>query len=373
MTGSHDEAVPGAGRPQRPDLLTTAVDRWSRFWFKPEPMTTLGLVRMLFGLVMIAWSFALLPNLLAFFGPAGILPSQPASADAWGPLQIWHSDRAVVAVWVLLLLASVAVTVGWHSRVAAVCVYVCMTSLVNRDTYVFNAGDGLLRIEALLIAVAPSGCALALDRRRTAGSFWDSQVRAPWVIRLMQVQVSVIYLATVRDKLSGTTWNDGTAVSYALRLADLRNFPVPGWVATNALLMNAATWGTLVVEIAIGVLVWNRRLRPWVLVAGVLLHLSILLTLVVGFFSWTIWILYLAFVPPKVAQRWVDRFRAGLRRAPTRRAAAPAQPAVPAPELADAMPEQPDPEREPAPGQDREPARAGEPPRPAPDVPTRTG
>jgi len=119
----------------------------------------------------------------------------------------------------------------------------------------------------------------------------------------------------VRVKLSGVTWNEGTAVSYALRLPDLRNFPVPHWLANNALLMNAATWGTLVVETAIGLLVWNRRLRPWVLATGVLLHLSILLTLAVGFFSWTVWILYLAFVPPEVAQRWVARAR--LRRRPS--------------------------------------------------------
>jgi hypothetical protein len=298
------------------DLVGVAVDRWSRFWFRPEPMTALALVRILFGLVMVAWSFALLPNLLTFLGRGGILPNQPSSRYAWGPLQIWHSDQVVIGVWALLLIASAALTVGWHSRVAAVCVFVCMMSVLRRDTYIFNAGDGLLRIEALFLALAPCGSALSLDRRRTAGSFWDSQVRAPWVIRLMQVQVSIIYLATVRAKLSGATWNEGTAVSYALRLPDLRNFPVPGWLTTNALLMNAATWGTLVVEIAIGVLVWNRRLRPWVLGAGVLLHLSILLTLAVGFFSWTVWILYLAFVPPQVAQRWVDRARARLRRRP---------------------------------------------------------
>jgi hypothetical protein len=306
-TGARSE---GSGR--QVELVAGAVDRWRSFWFEPEPMTALGLVRILFGLVMVAWSFALLPNLLTFLGRGGILPSQPSSQYAWGPLQIWHSDQAVIGVWALLLSASAALTVGWHSRIAAACVYICLMTVLHRDTYVFNAGDGLLRIEALLIALAPSGAALSLDRRRTAGSFWDSQVRAPWAIRLMQVQVSIIYLATVRDKLSGTTWNEGTAVSYALRLADRQNVPVPGWLSTNALLMNVATWGTLVVEIAIGVLVWNRRLRPWVLLAGVLLHLSILLTLAVGFFSWTIWILYLAFVPPEAAQRWVDRVRTRL-------------------------------------------------------------
>jgi hypothetical protein len=304
-----------AGR--RPDLLTAAVDGWSRFWFRPEPTTALGLVRILFGLVVIGWAFALLPDLLTFMGRDGVLPVQPSSRYAWGPLQLWHSDRAVIAVWAVLLVGAAVLVVGWRSRVAAAVVFVCLMTLLRRDNYIFNAGDGLLRIEALLLALSPCGSALSLDRRRTAGSFWGAQVRAPWVIRLLQVQVSIIYLATVRDKLSGTTWNEGTAVSYALRLPELSVFPVPHWLTTNALLMNAATWGTLLAEIAIGVLVWHRRLRPWVLGLGVLLHLSILLTLAVGFFSWAVWVLYLAFVPPEVAQRWVDRLRARLRPAAT--------------------------------------------------------
>ena len=353
MATARTGAAAGEAEPRRGlGLPTVVLDRWTRFWFRPEPMTALALVRILFGLVMVAWAFALLPNLLTFMGRGGILPDQPSSRYAWGPLQVWHSDQVVIGVWVLLVLSSAALAVGWHSRVAAACVFVCLMTFLRRDTYIFNAGDGLLRIEALYLALAPCGSALSLDRRRTAGSFWDSQVRAPWVIRLMQVQVSIIYLATVRDKLSGTTWNQGTAVSYALRLPDLRNFPVPGWLSTNALLMNAATWGTLVVEVAIGVLVWNRRLRPWVLGAGVVLHLSILLTLAVGFFSWTVWILYLAFVPPATAQRWVDRVRARLRRPGT--STEPADSAEPAGQADPAEPAGPgaEPAAEPADAED---------------------
>ena len=125
----------------------------------------------------------------------------------------------------------------------------------------------------------------------------------------MQCQLSLIYLATVCVKLSGTTWPDGTAVSYALRLWDMLLLPVPDFVTTNALLMNVATWGTLVVESAIPILVWNRRLRPWVVAAGVLLHTGILVTMAVGFFTPAIFVLYIAFIPPDTAERLVDKLR----------------------------------------------------------------
>jgi hypothetical protein len=292
----------------------TLADRWFGFWFTAQPATTLGLIRIAFGLLMVGWTFSLLPDLLNLFGRGGVVAAAPSVHYTWGLLHVWSSDRAVFAVWLALLAGALALTVGWHSRLAALVVYVGVMSFERRNPFVFNSGDALLRIEALYLVLAPSGAALSLDRRRTAGSFWSAQMRAPWVVRLMQVQLSVIYLATVREKLNGSTWPAGSAVSYSLRLTDLQNFPVPHWLVMNPLLMNLASWGTLASEVLIGMLVWNRVLRPWLLGVGVVLHLSILLTLAIAFFSFGMFILYLAFLPPEVAQRWVDRVRARLRR-----------------------------------------------------------
>lgn len=289
--------------------VARAVERWSRFFFAPQPATALGLVRIWYGLVMIGWAFSLLPDLLSFFGARGTQPVPPAIRYTWGLLHLWRSDAAVWAVWGLLLAAAVALTVGWHSRLAALLLAVCVLSFERREPYIFNSGDGLLRIEALFLALAPAGAALSLDRRRTARSFWSVQDRSPWVLRLMQIQLSIVYLSTVHDKLTGTTWNNGTAVSYSLRLLDLRNVGVPHWLLMNPLLMNLAAWGTLGLEISLGVLVWRRRWRLRVLAAGVLLHLTILLTLAVGFFSFSMFVLYLAFLPPEVAGRWVAQVR----------------------------------------------------------------
>jgi hypothetical protein len=69
------------------------------------------------------------------------------------------------------------------------------------------------------------------------------------------------------------------------------------------------TYGTLAVEFSIGVLVWNRRLRPYVLLAGIALHLSIELTMRIGFFSWAVLVAYLAFVPPEHAELAIQRAR----------------------------------------------------------------
>ncbi len=303
---------------------------WQGFWFGPQPMYTLGLVRMAFGALAVLWTLWLLPLLFEMFGTNGVAPQRPSIANTWSIFDIWSSNPAVLIGWVLLLAASISLMVGWHSRFAAIVVFILILSFQRRDPWFFNAGDAVVRIEALLIMLAPSGAALSLDQRRRTGSFWSAQTLPAWPIRLLQVQMSIIYVASVQTKLSGQTWLDGTAVSYALRLEDMQRMPVPDWISTNPSLMNAATWGTLLVELALGVLVWNKRCRPWVLAAGVLLHLGIDFNIEIGIFSYAMLVLYVAWIAPATAQRLPDtikhattRLRARLRSGPQPQAAPP--------------------------------------------------
>ena len=62
-------------------------------------------------------------------------------------------------------------------------------------------------------------------------------------------------------------------------------------------------------EFSLGVLVWNKVLRPWVLVLGVGMHLSIDYSIRVGFFSYAIFVAYLAFVTPGAAEWVIARAR----------------------------------------------------------------
>jgi hypothetical protein len=280
----------------RNSLLTTAVEGWRTFWFRPEPAYTLGAVRIAFGAIVIGWTLSLVPNLGEFFSSDGILPRQPPIRYEWGVFESWTDGRALIVGWAVLMLSAVAMTIGWHSKLASLVVFVLVLSFEFRTPYIFNSGDNLIRVEAFILALSPCGAALSLDQRRTAGKFWSAQTRGVWPIRLMQIQLTLIYIATFQVRMTGQKWPDGTAMSYALRLQDMLIISVPRWITTSALLMNVATWGTLLFELMIGILVWNRRCRPMVLIAGVVLHLIILITVAVGFFSPAMFVLYLAFV-----------------------------------------------------------------------------
>ena len=317
---------------------------WTTFWFRPEPTSTIAVVRIVFGFVATLWTLSQAVNLLTFYGPDGVFPVVPVpGVGAWTLLSISTSAPVVIGLWVVTLFGAVGVMIGFRTRLATVLLLVGVLSFERRNPMILNAGDVLLRNLAFYFLFAPAGAALSVDRwRRARDRFWEFPLRAPWALRLMQIQLSVIYLSTVWGKLQGDLWRNGTAVSYALRVDDIQRFPTPSFLTDSVVLVEIMTFGTLGLELALAIFVWNRTLRPWVLALGVLLHLSIGFSIMVGFFSLLMLTTYLTFLPPDTASRLVQSARQRLGRWRARR-----RPQVAPPPESPRADARPDPHRRP--------------------------
>jgi hypothetical protein len=310
---------------------TQLRDGWQRFWFAPQSTAPVEVLRIAFGIVATVWMLSLVPVLDPFFGRGGAIPSRDLPLGGWTLFTLVQGSSLIWVLWLAGVLGAVALTVGFRTRLAALVVFVVIMSVTRSAPLAFNAGDGLLRLVALYMVFMPAGSAASVDRwRADPENVWSFPRHAPWALRLAQIQISVIYISTVWEKAGGARWRDGTAASYAVRIGEVSRLPVPSFVTGSPVLAELATFGTLAAELAVGVLVWNRAARPWVLALGVLLHLSIELTLAVGFFSVTIVTLYLAFLPPRRAEQvllWMrDRAARWRRRRPEAEPAAEIDP-----------------------------------------------
>lgn len=295
--------------------LALAVARmgsgWNRFWYEPVPASAYALVRVLFGTVVLILALAMAGDLMTFFTAEGIVgPADhaPALDGSWSLLGLVDEPAAVVALWSAMVLSAVAVIAGLRPQVASLVILLILLTLHRRNPLVFNSGDVVVRLIALFMVFAPSSAAFSVDRLlRARAHFWEIPLVRRWPLRLLQIQLCVIYLVSVMDKLGGTTWLDGTAVHYAMRVEDLHRFAV---VIDWPLLVAAATYGTLVLELALGTVIWNRRLRPWLLIAGAAFHLWLTITMRLGPFTWAMLVLYLAFVPDTASERVLRGLRA---------------------------------------------------------------
>lgn len=295
--------------------MSQLVARWNSFWFLPTPTSTLAVVRIAYGAVLLAWAGSQAWDVPAFFSSSGLLPERSPSAWTWTLLDVEFSETALQALLMVLVLAATALLLGFYTRAAAVLAFILLHSFQYRNLFVVNSGDTLLRVLSFYLMFAPAGAALSIDRwRNHRRRFWEFPKRAPWALRLMQLQLSALYLFTVWEKVQGETWNDGTAISYALRLDSFVRLWAPSWILESLPIINLMTFGTLALELALAFLVWNRWARPWVLALGVAMHLMIEATIEVGFFGFAIFVVYLAFVPADTMSTLLLRLRARLGR-----------------------------------------------------------
>src|SRR6266567_2384661 len=121
--------------------LTAGARAWDLFWFRPQPTSTLAVLRIAFGLLTMAWAIVLAPDTNAFFGPGGLGGGQ----------------RAAPLVVAALFVASAFVAIGFHTRWAAATVLFCLVWLHRVNPLLWNTGDVLLRHLALFITLAPAG------------------------------------------------------------------------------------------------------------------------------------------------------------------------------------------------------------------------
>jgi len=286
---------------------------WNDFFFEPIPAYSLGLFRIVFAAVILLDLCLLAPDALVWFGEKGTLPVNYATrltggirvnALTWLPA----SDFSVECFFAFTFLSVILLLAGYKTRVASVLVWICLTSLHHRNTFILNSGDTLMRNLSFFLIFAPTDMAYSVDRYLRLKRGIEKPgvpLMAPWPLRLMQIQVSVMYLATVFWKLKGTMWLDGTAVFYITRLDEFKHYPTPLFMQ-SLWFSRLATWSSLAVELSMGTLIWVRRLKYPVLLAGVMLHLGLEYTMNVPVFQWVVLSSFILFVEPEDIARFVS-------------------------------------------------------------------
>lgn len=297
------------------------VRSWNTFFFTPQSPTPVALYRIIYGLLVIADLAMLHGDWLTWFGANGFV-----RADTFRKLSprlnlelIWvpvHNDVCIQAFFWVFLMFAMFLTVGFLSRLSSVVVFLFINAIFRRNFYIFNGGDFLLRNMSFFLMFAPTGAAISIDRllriwRGKEGL--ERQPCWPWAQRIIQIQTALVYLSAFCFKTLGSDWRDGTALYYTTRLVQFQRFPTP--TLENGLLLRLATWSALYTEFAVGALVWVRKLRYWVLLLGVCLHLSLEYSMNIPLFQWIMMAGYVTFIDPDDLSRawaWVRRHFAGL-------------------------------------------------------------
>ena len=290
------------------------IRAWNRFWFAPTSANPLAALRILFGLIVLLHLALLVPDVEAWFTDAGRLQGAEARQLAgpawssrfpvpmrWSPLQNYRTVAAVQGVLAATAVVAILFLLGWRTRIMGVLLYAGLMTIHHANILTTSGADVLLMILSFYLMLSPCGAAYSLDSRRQAKTYGGaySALVAPWTQRLIAIQISVVYLMTAFLKAQGKNWSSGTALHFILNNGEARRFTL-GLTSYPAIL-NAMTFGTMFLEVALGLLLWVRAARPLMIILGLALHGGITLTINIPIFGELMAACYLSYLS---AQEW---------------------------------------------------------------------
>jgi hypothetical protein len=297
--------------------LRSFARSWNQFFFKEQSPLPIALFRIIYSILVIITLILLRPDWSNWYGAHAWLSLPTAlKLEPGHRLNLFaiipQSDAWIEALFWLSLSSAALLTVGLFTRINSILVFVCLTSIQQRNLYILHGGDTFLRLAGFFLIFAPAGAALSLDHvirtRRGKESRNYIQARSPWAQRMIQLQLSLIYLVAFLLKIKSAPWLQGTALFYVYYLDELRRFPLPGWFFDPAL-MKLGGWFALALEFSLGVLIWVKEFRYGLLTLGLLFHLWLEYSLNIPMFQWDLVAAYVLFIDADKMSRGWSRIR----------------------------------------------------------------
>ena len=159
-----------------------------------------------------------------------------------------------------------------------------------------------MRLIGFLLIFSHAGEAISLDNYLTNKNQYLIET-SPWAQRLMMIQVSIVYIKSVINKLyyGWNFWYSGKSVFYVLQNRAMLNFNVPRLFKYEALCL-IVSWFVLINQVLIGVGLWFKETVWYSISMGLCMHLVLGVFLSLGFFSQIMISSMVLFVDPRDIQ-----------------------------------------------------------------------
>lgn len=283
-------------------------------------LRTLAFFRIAIGVVLCGDMLERLWNVRVYYTNDGLLPNQAITEIFGSAIRFtslhYHTGSHVgmqAAMLLVGVIAALALTLGWQTRVATIVSWGLFISLNRRVSSMCSGGDDLMRLMLFWSIFLPLGARWSLDAMRQSARGLSPRLPQKEFFSAATVaillQLCYVYLFTGIFKAMSPVWQDGTAVQIALQY----EVHVRPWgLALNeqSSLLRLLTFATLVAELLIPMVMLLPMKRPWLRLVGVMamvsFHLGILFCMRIGTFPFVCIACWMIFLPGFV---W-DRFTA---------------------------------------------------------------
>lgn len=215
----------------------------------------------------------------------------------YAPITVAQLNVGLFLILILaILLVSLLVRLNYFTSIFIFWLSFCLSRLTQP---VANGSDLVLNLflfYSIFLATNPSfKTSAGLDTQRIVSNF---------TLLACQIHVALIYLLSGYDKLISAAWRSGDAV---YSIMNLEFFVNPGLsVSLDRKIFIALAWLIILFELCFPFLVWFKRFRIPVLLAGIIFHLSIIFLLSLPDFGIVMILVYSLFLPDMFADRLIS-------------------------------------------------------------------
>ncbi len=282
-------------------------------------LRSLAVMRIGLGIILLLDLVVAVTNAEAFYSDAGVLTREMLFEKHWHHPWAWSlhtlsgSVKWQYALLSIALLASVAFTLGWRTRLATLISWILICSLENRNSAIINGADPVIRLLLFWSLFLPIGKRWSVDSR--GQNISGVMVKSLPGLALM-LQISFVYWFSFLLKTDPVWHTDATALWQVLH-ADVFTRPLGLWIRVFPDLCIFLTRATLELEIWGPMLIFipfaRTPLRLLAIASFWLFHAGIQACMDIGSFPWVMAVAWSALLPSAV-WRWGGRL---LRRTPS--------------------------------------------------------
>ena len=284
---------------------------WNKFWFSKAELLPPSIFRIGFGILLCVMFIAYLPNWERFYDTNGIMSLNDKSfPHIQNPLSVFYLTEGripVIFYWGLGFVSAIAFTVGYKTRFFTIVLYILYSSMMNRNYFIVYGEDNLIRMLLFYSCFAPLNYRLSIDSNLNR----KLKRKTPdvWPIRLMQINIVLIYLISTPYKLLyDPSWVNGTAIYWTVVSNNWSRFPFPDlFYKCNAILSKLISYGALIVEFSFPIFVWFKNTKLIAIALISMLHIGIgILIPNVTFFTFFMVCSFWLFVPEENLEVLLD-------------------------------------------------------------------
>jgi hypothetical protein len=213
-------------------------------------------------------------------------------------------DPAIGRYWYIFFYGQImsCLVLLWKPNVRWLWLILYWTTAVlyNRTAPIQNAGMNLVVILLLLMIFAEPG--KEEKRGDSRGQFLLNTMHR-LAFMAMKFQVVLLYLVASVIKLTGQTWVDGTAWYYVLFNETYSNGFWQKYFLGNDWLQKIVTWFTLIFQLSFPVFIWFKQFKYPLLLAGILFHVMIGISMGIIDFGLIMIVVYTLFLDEEKVNR----------------------------------------------------------------------